>query len=509
MNQHLQRTLSLSMLTMTLMGMGTPVVTSLAATTPATHITTATDPDRTPLMNGEKMPETVSTPTVPAAGQPGSRIALSMDNKGFNANTRDLGGYLTKDRAKMIKPGVLFRSAQLTKLNVADISKLEALKLGLIIDLRTPKAHLNKTDKPIGQAINKDDSIYSQADDDDLSGIDHYNRQNGGSIAFSATALSGYHAFLTDLLAAKGPVLYHCKHGNDRTGIATVILMSILGISNQSIINDYLMSNNYVSKQVDYAWLKTYFSQIDEKFGGFENYIASKDGLNFSSAQQATLRAKYLVASEASHPGNGTSGSEKPVTPDTTKPDTEKPSTPNVSKPSPEKPTTPGTAKPGTEKPSTSKPTKPGVEKPTQPKPVVPKPHTPAIVVKPETTGEPTAHATETLSKPAATSTLTTPQKTKRVKVKVISVKKIKHAKLVHLKAHRAYFFDLHLKHKVGKSGKTGQHPQATWKIIKQAKLRVNGKAKTYVEVQSPHGKKRWLQLKDVLLIKPVTHHTN
>ncbi|MFC6260918.1 tyrosine-protein phosphatase [Levilactobacillus fujinensis] len=463
MTHHLKRTLSLSLLTMTLLGMGTPVVTSLAATVPTAQLAAngvnSGDPDLAPLMNGEQMPATMATPTVPATGQPGSRLALSKDKKGYNANTRDLGGYLTQDKTKMIKPGTLFRSAQLTKLSPADVLKLKAYKFGLLIDLRTAEAHLTKVDANIGQTRSKDDSIYSQADDDNFSGVEHYNRANGGSIAFSATALSGYHAFLTDLLSAQGPVLYHCKHGNDRTGIATVILMSILGMRNQDIISDYLMSNNYVDKQVDYAWLKTYFSQIDEKFGSMKNYIASKDGLNFDSTQQSALKAKYLVSS----------GMTKP---------TEKPSTPNVVNPA-------------------------------QPKPVTPKPQIPATPSKPEVATKPTLQPVATNQQPDTTATQPKPQKSRRTKVKIVSVKKLKHAKFVHLKAHRAYFFDLHLKHKVGKTGKTGLHPKAKWKILKQAKISVNGKIKTYVAVQSPHGKTRWTQLKDVTLLKPTTHHTH
>ncbi|MFC6207179.1 tyrosine-protein phosphatase [Levilactobacillus tongjiangensis] len=462
MTHRLQRTLSISMLTLTLMGMGTPVVTSLAATTPTTQVPKTpdkADPDRVPILNGEQMPETMATPKVPAAGKPGSRIALSKDSKGFNANTRDLGGYLTKDKTQAIKSGLLFRSAQLTRVTNSDINKLAGFSISLIIDLRTPFNHMKKKDALIGKATSKVAAIYSQSDDDDLSGVQHYNRANGGSIAFSPTALSGYHDFLTDLVNAQGPILYHCKHGNDRTGIATVLLMSILGMRNQDIINDYLMSNNYVDKQVEYTWLKTYIGQIDEKFGSLNNYITSPKGLNFSADQQAALRAKYLVPSGLAVP--------KPMPVSTPKPI--------------EKPTPAPTPKP--------------LEKPT-PAPTVPTSNNPVTSPAPIHAGQPDLVVAK-------------PHQAGKTKMKVLSVKKLKHAKAVHLKAHRAYFFDLHLKHKVGKSGKTGRHPRAKWQLIKQAKLRINGKIKTYVEVQSPHGKKRWIQLKDVSLIKNTANHSH
>lgn len=467
MTHRLQRTFSISMLTLTLMGLGTPVVTILAATTPTTQVPGKTpdkaDPDRVPMLNGEQMPETVTPPKVPAAGEPGSRITLSTSSEGYNANTRSLAGYLTRDTTKKIKPGTLFRSARLTDLTPTDNKVLNALNISLIIDLRTDKKRQKHPDIYVGKAKSKNDSIYSKSEDKVFSGVQHYNRANGGSIAFSKTALSGYHDFLTDLVNAPGPVLYHCKHGNDRTGIATVLLMSILGMRNQDIINDYLMSNNYVDKKVEYAWLKTYTGQIDEKFGSLNNYITSPKGLNFSADQQAALRAKYLVPSglPVPHP----SGKPTPVP------------TPHPS----EKPTPAPAPKP--------------VEKPT-PAPTVSTPTRPVTSPTPIHTGQPDLVVTK-------------PHQAGKTKVKVVSVKKLKHAKAVHLKAHRAYFFDLHLKHKVGKSGKTGRHPRAKWQLIKQAKLRLNGKTKTYVEVQSPHDKKRWIQLKDVSLIKNTANHSH
>nr|CAG8609214.1 840_t:CDS:2 [Entrophospora candida] len=38
------------------------------------------------------------------------------------------------------------------------------------------------------------------------------------------------------------PVLIHCKHGKDRTGIVIAIILSLLGIPDELIIKDYLSS---------------------------------------------------------------------------------------------------------------------------------------------------------------------------------------------------------------------------------------------------------------------------
>ena len=44
-----------------------------------------------------------------------------------------------------------------------------------------------------------------------------------------------------------GTILYHCSAGKDRTGVATALLLSALGVDRETVINDYLLSAQYVA----------------------------------------------------------------------------------------------------------------------------------------------------------------------------------------------------------------------------------------------------------------------
>lgn len=255
---------------------------------------------------------------------------------------------------------------------------------------------------------------------------------------FGSAAVTGYTTFLNGLINRSGATIFHCSSGKDRTGIATILIMAALGIDQETQINDYLLSQVY-SHPVQYAWLFKYLTQINQNYGSMDNYMTQV--LDFGPDKRALLKSQYLVSTDGKN-----TAYPAPIT--STSP------VPTPAKPI-EKPVT--NEKPVTDQVDTSKP---------------------EGVVKPDK------------------------HRTTHTKVKIISVKKIKKIELVHLKGHRAYFYDMNLKYKVGKSGKTGIHPKAKWKVLKEAKIKVNGKIKTYVQVKSPHGYHRWILLKDITRIK-------
>ena len=52
---------------------------------------------------------------------------------------------------------------------------------------------------------------------------------------------------------ASYPILLHCTAGKDRTGVSTAFLLSVLGVDRSVIDADYLLTNQDVSRQVDYV----------------------------------------------------------------------------------------------------------------------------------------------------------------------------------------------------------------------------------------------------------------
>ena len=54
-----------------------------------------------------------------------------------------------------------------------------------------------------------------------------------------------FRAIFRRLLADDGAVMYHCSAGQDRTGVATALILSALGVDRQTILRDYHKSTEW------------------------------------------------------------------------------------------------------------------------------------------------------------------------------------------------------------------------------------------------------------------------
>ena len=141
--------------------------------------------------------------------------------------------------------------------------------------------------------------------------------------SFATKNVGQYKDFVHALLAAQGrPVLWHCTSGKDRTGFAAAILLRILGVQQNIVIEDYLLSQQYVDRNrrlifllwltrgrevasniqkfflVREEWIQAAFQSIDEGWGNLENF--SHEALDLSKEQIDQLRHFYLVSNNPS-----------------------------------------------------------------------------------------------------------------------------------------------------------------------------------------------------------------
>jgi len=63
------------------------------------------------------------------------------------------------------------------------------------------------------------------------------------------------------------PILIHCKHGRDRTGVAVAVLLMILGVTRNAIAEEFLLTDG--ARMTD---LQRTFAGIKER-GGIEKYF--------------------------------------------------------------------------------------------------------------------------------------------------------------------------------------------------------------------------------------------
>jgi protein-tyrosine phosphatase len=245
-------------------------------------------------------------------------------------NFRDLGGYATAD-GFTVKWGVLYRSDNLAKLTDRDLAALNTLGLYRLIDFRADfekAAEPNRlptnpgfqvVELPIFDANSQlGQDIRDRIMNGDVTGIDADQLLVDANTQFASDFTPQFKAFLQEVQAADGkPVLFHCTAGKDRTGFAAAILLRILGVPQETVMQDYMLSKSYALEArardifilrltkgeatarvveklsgVEAAYLQAAFATIDAEYGSFENYV--RDGLDLDDADIADLRASLL-----------------------------------------------------------------------------------------------------------------------------------------------------------------------------------------------------------------------
>ena len=244
-------------------------------------------------------------------------------------NFRDLGGYQTTD-GRTVRWRLLFRSDSLHKLTSTDLRYLSDLRLDRIIDLRStyeknlgpdrlpPEltsrlVHIPILDSSTGLFQNSREQFVKVIPTIDAS---HFMRNTNIELATRFT--TEMRQFIDILLSSNGrPVLFHCAAGKDRTGFAAAIFLRLMGVSQEVVLEDYLLTNQYFlaayrwslrvmtllkGKQfarsvrefmiADPAYLGAAFKAIDEKYGSFECYVG--DGLGLTRMDVARLQSLYL-----------------------------------------------------------------------------------------------------------------------------------------------------------------------------------------------------------------------
>jgi protein tyrosine/serine phosphatase len=170
-------------------------------------------------------------------------------------NFRDLGGYRTH-AGQSVRWRRLFRSAAVHGMTPDDAAyAADVLGLCTVVDLRSPEelARSGRGLLFLGRVrhvhlpVTRSQAVRAEAaatvDDPESLPMDVVYQ---GMLTRSGPQMAG----LLRLLASPSsyPVLVHCAAGKDRTGLAAAVVLSVLGVSDEDIVQDYIMSNALLPK---------------------------------------------------------------------------------------------------------------------------------------------------------------------------------------------------------------------------------------------------------------------
>ena len=177
-------------------------------------------------------------------------------------NFRDLGGYTGLD-GRTVRWGLVFRSDALHELTDRDREVLREIGLRAVYDLR--KGHEREKQPTALPDEHGHRDVHLPVDDDPMAGPgrDLMEQILDGSLPeaddayvidiYADVLLKGAEAYgrlLTHLTEEDGlPALFHCAAGKDRTGIAAALLLDVLGVDEETILDDYELTNVYRSNK--------------------------------------------------------------------------------------------------------------------------------------------------------------------------------------------------------------------------------------------------------------------
>lgn len=174
-------------------------------------------------------------------------------------NFRDLGGYRTVD-GKYIKWGKVFRSDDLHDLSSEDLHYLSAIPIVSIVDFRSEEEiSLQPDKKPMSTKEiykfsitpgNLMDVVRNNTDKISAGEIDSLMMDMNRLLVSDSSCVSQYKRFFSLLQNDMDvPLLFHCTAGKDRTGMGSALFLSALGVDEQTIVKDYLLSNIYLANK--------------------------------------------------------------------------------------------------------------------------------------------------------------------------------------------------------------------------------------------------------------------
>lgn len=255
------------------------------------------------------------------------------------SNARDLGG-LKGEKGRVIRSGVLLRSADLSAATPEDLTLLQnQYAISSVFDFRSAAERTARPDKiiqgasyswlpTIPERMVSSKGIGTKQQLSDINTLIYHLAftEQGKQIAkklyptiiADSLAQKNYGKFLRGVLNAPKGVLWHCTQGKDRCGLATAFLLAALGADRETIIADFNLSNaeyahdvNSLSNRVltqggtnaevdviraligvNTDFFRSALEGIDQQYGSLENYLNTC--LNFSPEDRTRLQEKYL-----------------------------------------------------------------------------------------------------------------------------------------------------------------------------------------------------------------------
>ena len=248
-------------------------------------------------------------------------------------NVRDYGDYAGAGGLRLTR-GRLLRSGHHAKATDADLQRLADMGMAVVVDLRHPTERGYQPSRRlpgwngliIESDIDNDEKgepphvTFLKTTDLSAESVTAYMTDAYRRIPFEPRHLDLFTRYFDALAETEGAVLIHCAAGKDRTGLLAALTHRITGVSEDDLLEDYLLTNTAVDLEgrtpdiartieanfgrkaspeavvaflgVRPEFLATAFKVIDDEHGSLDAYLEKACGL--TPAKRDIVAARLL-----------------------------------------------------------------------------------------------------------------------------------------------------------------------------------------------------------------------
>lgn len=215
-------------------------------------------------------------------------------------NFRDLGGFRTKE-GRYTKWGKLFRADELSNLTKEDLKYLSTIPITSVIDFRAQSEVRRNNDK-LPPTVNftypiaiTPGNLSSEGIQANMlkSNIDTHMKQMNRLLVSDPACVRAFRIFFAIVQNnLSAPLIFHCSAGKDRAGMAAALVLLSLGVDEETVMEDYLSSNIYLTHKYS-AFIEKYpraesiftakriflqagINQIKRQYGSIMNFLTKE-----------------------------------------------------------------------------------------------------------------------------------------------------------------------------------------------------------------------------------------
>jgi protein-tyrosine phosphatase len=168
-------------------------------------------------------------------------------------NVRHLGGYHA-EKGRTTSEAII-RSAGLHRLTTAGMRSLADAGVRMVVDLRSQvekERDVTPDLAPVGIT-----RIEAPVFEQDASPVGLASEFPGYAVVYERMLNSGraaYRALFETIASTDGGLLFHCAAGKDRTGVAAALLLGVVGVSDETIVEDFVLTERLLEPMIA-EWL--------------------------------------------------------------------------------------------------------------------------------------------------------------------------------------------------------------------------------------------------------------